>query len=137
MEKDQEKRTEELAREKLEGKSYSEIRDELKESGLSPGEINILIREVDEKVLAVAVSEGRPDKAQQWYRAGLVLAVAGLLISIAFNVGIILQNLPPLAVYAPFATGILMMFYGRVLQRRETGKEKKGPGPIRKKRPYK
>ena len=137
MEKDLDKLIEELAEEKLKGYSYSEIRAELKESGMSPEEISKLIIKVDEKVLAETVSKAQPDKAQQWYRAGLILAVIGLALSIAFNAGIILQNLPPLAVYAPFLAGILLMFYGKMLQRRKPDTEPKGPGPIRKKRPYK
>jgi len=137
MEQEENKRIEELAREKLEGKSYSEIRVELEESGIPKEEISLLIRQVDERVLADAVSEGKADKAQQWYRGGMILAVAGLALSIAFNAGLILGTLPPLLVYAPFIAGILLMFYGRLLQRRQPNKEKKGPSPIRKKRPYK
>ncbi len=127
----------ELVRQKLDGKSYSEIRADLKESGMPPEEISTLLREVDEKVLEEAVSAGRPDKARQLYRAGLVLAVAGMLITIAYNIGLILQTLIPLAVYSVFIAGILLMFYGRMMQRRQPEKEKEGPGPIRKKRPYK
>jgi len=134
---EQEKRIEALAREKLEGKSYSEIRAELKESGMPQEKINLLIRQVDEKVLADAIIEGKTDKAQQWYRGGMILAVAGLALSIAFNAGLIMQNFPPIAVYAPFIAGILFMFYARMQQRRQPNKEKKGPSPIRNKRPYK
>ena len=134
---EQEKSIEKLAREKLEGKSYSEIRAELKESGMPQEEISLLIRQVDEKVLADAISEGKPNKAQQWYRGGMILAVAGLALSIAFNAGLFMRSLPPLVVYAPFFAGILVMFYGRLLQRRQPNKEKKGPSPIRNKRPYK
>jgi hypothetical protein len=134
---EQEKRIEELAREKLEGKSYSEIRAALKESGMPQEEMNLLIRQVDEKVLEGAITEGKPDKAKQWYRGGMILAVAGLVLSIAFNMGLMMRNLPPLAVYAPFIAGILVMFYARMQQRRRPNKEKKGPSPIRNKRPYK
>jgi hypothetical protein len=137
MEQEENNRIEKLAREKLEGKSYSEIRAELKESGMPKEEISLLIRQVDEKVLAGAITEGKPDKAKQWYRGGMILAVAGLALSIAFNVGLIMRNLPPLAVYAPFIAGILLMFYARMQQRRQPNKEKKGPSPIRNKRPYK
>ncbi len=137
MEKDLDKLIEELAEEKLKGYSYSEIRAELKESGMSPEKISKLIIKVDEKVLAETVSKAQPDKAQQWYRVGLILAVIGLALSIAFNAGIILQNLPSLAVYAPFLAGILLMFYGKMLKRRKPDTEPKGPSPIRKKRPYK
>ena len=137
MEKDLDKLIEELAEEKLKGYSYSDIRAELKESGMTPDEINKLIRQVDEKVLAEAVSEAQPDKARQWYRAGLILAIGGLALSIAFNVGLLLRNLRPLVVYTPFLAGILLMFYGRLLQRSLPAGEQKGPGPIRKKRPYK
>lgn len=137
MEKDLDKLIEELAEEKLKGYSYSEIRAELKESGMKPDEISKLIRQVDEKVLAAAISETQPDKAKQWYRVGLILALGGLALSIAFNAGLILRTLPPLAVYIPFLAGILLMFYGRLLQRRKPAVKQKGPGPIRKKRPYK
>jgi hypothetical protein len=137
MEKDLESLIEELAQEKLGGRSYGEIRAELKESGMSPDEISALIRQVDEKVLAAAVSEAQPDKGRMWYRIGLFLALVGLALSIAFNAGLLLQRLPPLAVYTPFLAGILLMFYGKLLQKRKPDTEQKGPGPIRKKRPYK
>ena len=137
MEKEKEKIIEELAEEKLGGRSYSEIRSELKESGMSPDEISNIIRKVDEKVLAEAKSGAQPDKAKQLYRAGLILAVIGLAISVAFNAGILLRSIKPIVVYAPFLAGILLMFYARLLQRRKPEAEPKGPGPIRKKRPYK
>lgn len=137
MEKDSAERMEKLVRQKLEGKSYTEIRAELKESGMSSEEIATLIREVDEKVLQEAVKEGIPDKSVQWHRAGLVLAVLGLLITIAFNVGIILKSFPQVVVYAPFIAGILLMFYGRMMQRRQPEKKKEGTGAIRRKRPFK
>ena len=137
MAKFSESRIEELAREKLEGKSYSEIRSELLASGLSDDAVSSLIRQVDEKVLAAATSEDKMGRATQWYRSGLFLAIAGLIISIAYNAGIILGNIPALAVYSLFIAGILVMFYGRMLQRRQPGNCEKGPGPIRKRRPYK
>lgn len=137
MEKDQEKLIEDLARKKLEGNSYSEIRAELNESGKTPEEIRELIRQVDEKVLSNAVSEGRVDKAQSWYRGGMILAVLGLILSITFNAGLLLKSYPPLIVYSPFIAGILLMFYGRMMQRRKPDKKQEGPSPIRKKRPYK
>lgn len=128
---------EKLVREKLGGKSYSEIRSELFESGLSEEEVSSLIRQVDQKVLEATTREGKMDRARQWYRAGLFLAITGLIISIAYNAGIILGNLPALAVYSPFIVGILVMFYGRMMQRRRPGSLEKGPGPIRRKRPFK
>ena len=137
MEKDLDKLIEELAEEKLKGYSYSDIRAELKQSGKTPDEISKLIRQVDEKVLAEAVSEAQPDKAKQWYWMGLILAIGGLALSLAFNVGLLLRGLPPLAVYTPFLAGILLMFYGRLLQRKLPASEQKGPSPIRKTRPYK
>ncbi len=137
MEKESAERMEKLVRQKLEGKSYTEIRAELKASGMSSEEIAALIREVDEKVLQEAVKEGTPEKSMQWYRGGLVLAVLGLLLTIAFNVGLILKNVHPLVVYAPFIAGILLMFYGRMMQRRQPEKKKEGTGAIRRKRPFK
>ena len=65
MEKDLEIRIEALAREKQEGKSYSEIRAGTQRIGHVHEEISSLIRQVDEKVLENAVNEGKIDKAQQ------------------------------------------------------------------------
>ena len=115
-----ENRIEELAREKMNGKSYSALREELSESGMSAEEINSLIRKVDERVLQDTATQGKPDRALQWYRFGLILAVAGLLISISYNAGIILKRLPAILVYSPFIAGILFMFYGRFLQRKKS-----------------
>lgn len=137
MEKVSVDKIEELVRQKLEGKSYTKIRAELKESGMSSEEIDTLIRKVDEKVLLEAVKAETQDTAVQWHRAGLVLAVLGLLLTIAFNLGFILKSFPPIVVYAPFIAGILLMFYGRMMQRRQPEKKKEGTGAIRKKRPYK
>ena len=89
-----ENQIEELAREKMDGKSYSIIREELAESGMSAEEISCLIRQVDEQVLRETAIQGQPNRAQQWYRFGLILAVIGLIISIAYNAGIILGMLP-------------------------------------------
>ena len=137
MEAFNKERIEALAREKLDGKSYGEIRAELFESGMSEEEVSSLIRRVDERVLESAAIEGRKDGARQWYRAGLFLAITGLTISIAFNAGIILRSLPALAVYSPFIAGILLMFYGKLQQRRQFQVRDQGPGPIRKRRPFK
>jgi hypothetical protein len=130
-------RIEELARQKLEGKSYSEIRAELPESGMPDGEVGHLIRQVDERVLEAATAEGRVGLPRRLNRIGLFLAVTGLIISIAYNAGIILKNLPALAVYSPFIAGILVMFYARMVQRKPPGIHGHGPSPIRKRRPFK
>jgi hypothetical protein len=130
-------RIEELSMQKLEGKSYSEIRADLAANGLGPGEISKVIRQVDEIVLKSETEMKHRAKARQWHRTGLVLAVAGLLLSIAFNAGYILMGFPAWLVYTPFFAGILLMFYGRMQQRKQPGLYQKGPGRIRRKRPYK
>ncbi len=132
-----EEQIEKLAEEKLEGKSYSEIRAGLKNAGIADEEINRLIRQVDARVLETELLGGAMNRPRQWYTAGLVTAIAGLAISIAYNVGLILQGLPSMAVYAPFLAGILLMFYGKMQQRRQSETKVKGPGPIRRQRPYK
>ncbi len=128
---------EELAREKMEGKSYSTIRDELSESGMADSEITNLIRQVDERVLSQTIKQASPDRTQQWYRSGLVLAVIGLILTIAFNAGIILKNLPAMVIYSPFFAGILVMAYGRYQQKKQSAPSETGTGAIRRKRPYK
>lgn len=130
-------RLEELSVQKLEGRSYSEIRADLAANGLNSEEISKVIRQVDEIVLKAETEMKHSAKARQWHRAGLVLAVAGLLLSIAFNAGYILTGFPAWIVYSPFFAGILLMFYGRMQQRKQPGPYQKGPGRIRRKRPYK
>ena len=137
MSKVTESKIEELAREKMEGKSYSTIRDELSESGMADSEITNLIRQVDERVLCQTLKQASPDRAQQWYRSGLVLAVIGLILTIAFNAGIILKNLPAMVIYSPFFAGILVMAYGRYQQKKQSAPSETGTGAIRRKRPYK
>jgi len=132
-----ESRIEELVREKMEGKSYATIREELSESGISAEEISKLIRQVDEQVLSETMKQGDPNRAQQWSRFGLILAVIGLILSIAYNAGIILAYLPALLIYTPFFAGILGMFYGRFLRKKQSASTDNGTGAIRKKRPYK
>ena len=132
-----ESKIEELVREKMDGKSYSAIREELSESGMTSGEIANLIRQVDEQVLSETIKQGSLDRAQVWYRSGLILAVLGLILSIAYNAGIILENLPSLAIYSPFFAGILVMVYGRLLQRKQSAPPDTGTGAIRRRRPYK
>lgn len=132
-----EDRIEELARLKLEGKSYSEIRAELAGGGMNEKELGQVIRQVDEIVLQTETKHKHTAKARQWHKAGLLLAVTGLLISIAFNAGYILTGFPPWLVYTPFFAGILLMFYGRKQQRKQPQLNQKSSGRIRSKRPYK
>lgn len=130
-------RAEELARQKLEGKSYSEIREGLRATGMGDEEISRLIREADERVLRETMNMGSRQKSQQWYRGGLVLAVAGLILSVMYNAGMIWSQAPAILVYTPFLSGILLMLYGRLTQRTKSDHSRSGPGPIRKKRPFK
>lgn len=131
------KRIETLVREKMEGKSYSTIREELSGSGMSDEEISKLIRQVDERVLSETVKSGGKEKVQQWYRIGLILAIAGLVLSIAYNAGIILKGVPAMLAYSPFLVGILLMLYARTLQRKRSDPPDTGTGAIRRRRPYK
>jgi hypothetical protein len=128
---------EELSEQKLEGKSYAEIRADLTGRGLPPDEIGKIIRQVDEVVLKAETGQKHAAKIRQWHRAGMVLAVIGLIISVTFNAGFILTGFPPWLVYTPFFAGILLMFYARMQQRKQPDLYQKGPGRIRRRRPYK
>lgn len=133
----EESRIETLVREKMGGKSYSTIRKELAEAGMSDEEISRLIRQVDDRVLSETVLQGSRKKVQHWYRTGLILAIAGLILAIAYNGGILMKELPAWLAYSPFLTGIILMIYARTLQRKQSDPPDDGSGPIRKRRPYK
>lgn len=122
---------------KLKGESYSTLRKRLLDMGLSKEEVSEAIKKVDEKVLLEEISEKNLGKARQIYRAGLILAIAGLLLTLGASRGIVLSNLPKWIIYSPFFVGILLMYYGRRGQRKQPELFEKGPGRIRKKRPYK
>ena len=130
-------RIETLVREKMGGKSYSTIRDELKQGGMSDEEISVLLRQVDEKVLNETVKQGGREKIRQWYRIGLFLALIGLILYVAYNAGMLLRSIPAWLAYSPFFAGIVVMIYSRTLQRRQSDPPDDGTGPIRKRRPYK
>lgn len=137
MHKDPDQRLEELAQQKLGGKSYSLIREDLAKSGMKKEKISRLIRQVDERVLKETLDQVKRQRTKQWHLWGMILAVAGLLLTILYKAGLLFTQLPALLVYTPFLTGVLLMFYGRMLQRRALDQSPKGPSPIRKKRPYK
>ena len=128
---------EELVRQKLEGESYTQIRSRLAEQGFTDEEIRSAIRQIDERVLRAEIEQGGRDKAKTWNRIGLAMAVAGLIVTIGSNAGWILTGIPRWMIYSPFFVGILLMYYGRRLQQRQSDPFEKGPGRIRGKRPYK
>ena len=76
---------ERLVQQKLDGESYQQIRSQLAQSGLSEEEIKAIIRVVDERVLLAETGQREEDRARKWYRTGLVIAIVGLIISIAFK----------------------------------------------------
>lgn len=127
----------ELVQQKLEGESYSVIRARLTDMGFSKDEIKAIILKVDDRVLQTEVELGRKRKFRSWYIAGLVLAVAGLLLSAGSNAGLILIATPRWLVYSPFFAGILMMFYGRMQQRKQIDNAVTRTDRIRRKRPFK
>lgn len=137
MDKIQDSTLDELARLKLEGHSYTEIRARLTQSGLSKDELKMAMKEIDEMVLRAEIEKGKSQKTRLWYRAGLILSIAGLIIAIGFNAGFIFSGYPQLLVYSPFFAGIALMFYGKIIQRRLLEIPEKDPGRIRRKRPYK
>ena len=128
---------EELVQRKLDGESYSRIREELAEKGFTEEEVRNLIRQVDERVLRAEIEQGSRERGKTWYRAGMAMAVIGLLLTLGSNAGWILKGVPRWIVYAPFFCGILLLYYGKWLQKKPAGPMKTGRGRIRGKRPYK
>jgi hypothetical protein len=128
---------EEMVRQKLDGESYSRIRAELGEQGLSDQEIRQAIRIIDKKVLEAELNQKHLGRSKQWYRAGIFMASLGLILTIGINRRIILEDVPKWIAYAPFFAGIVMMLYARFSRQKPPGSPDPGPGPIRRRRPYK
>lgn len=137
MKKLRESDIEEMVQQKLEGESYTQIRSNLSNQGLTDEEIKSTIRLVDEGVLRSEIEQGNQNRAKSWYRIGIALSVAGLMLTIGANAGWIFQGIPRWAVYSPFFAGILLMIYGRRQLQKQANPFEKGPGNIRQKRPYK
>ncbi len=113
----------ELAEKKLQGTSYSEIRSQLDNQGFSDEQIRTAIRKVDEVVLKVERENSSLRKAGSWYWAGVALAGAGLLLTFGRSYGYFAAGIPRWLAYAPFFTGILLMYYGRRKRARKAGKK--------------
>jgi len=128
---------EEYVQQKLEGKSYSEIRSQLKKAGLSEAAVTEAVRQIDDRVLRAEVNRLNRKRSRQIYWAGIILAVAGLLITVSSNGGLFLAGRSKILVYSPFFAGIALMLYARMLQRRQSNPLDQRPGKIRSKRPYK
>ncbi|MGW8315526.1 MAG: hypothetical protein ACWGNV_07995 [Bacteroidales bacterium] len=131
------KKIEEMVQRKLEGESYTRIRKELSELGLTEQEVHRTIRSIDEKVLQGELNQKAAGKSRQWYRTGLFLATLGLILTLGANRGIILTNIPRWIIYTPFFGGIALMLYGRYSGKKKPESRDDGPSPIRRKRPYK
>ena len=127
----------EMVQRKLEGESYSQIRKELSDSGLRGDELRSAMRKIDEKVLEEELNRKAGDRTKQWYRAGMFLALVGLLLTLGASRGIILNNIPRWILYTPFFGGIALMLYSRFAGKRSDSSRNDGPGPIRRKRPFK
>jgi hypothetical protein len=125
------------ARRKLEGESYTSIRKELAGSGLTGEEINETVRLIDKKVLQAEVYQGNISRSRQWYSIGLTLAIVGLLLTFGSSRGYILTGIPKIVVYSPFFAGILIMFYARMLRRRQQDPLDSRESRIKRKRPFK
>ncbi len=137
MEKLTDNAIEELVRQKLAGESYSRIRSNLAGEGFNESDIKSIIRQVDEGVLRAEIEQSNRNRIKPWHRTGLVLAVMGLVLTIIKNAGWMLAGTSRWLVYSPFFAGILLMLYGRLAQQKISDPSEKGPGQIRKKRPYK
>lgn len=137
MEKLPDSTIEDYAQQKLEGRSYSEIKSELRGSGLSDDEIRETVRLIDDLVLQAEIDRANRKRYRQIYLAGLTLAIVGLLITIGFNAGVILAGWSRLLVYSPFFGGIVLMIYARMLQRKQHDPFDNSTGKIRSKRPNK
>ena len=126
---------EELVRQKLEGKSYTLIRTNLGDQGLNQEEVRETINTIDERVLLAEIGKQQQNKSRQLYLSGLILAVLGLILTIAN--GFILTHLPKYVIYSPFFAGVLLMLYGRKSRNKKPVLYEKGPGQIKRRRPYK
>ncbi len=127
----------EMAQRKLEGESYSEIRKELATYNLEGDELRRVMKMIDEQVLKEEMNRKAEGRNRQWYLAGVILASVGLLLTLGASRGIILSDMPRWIVYSPFFGGIALMLYSRYAGRKKSEPENEGPGPIRRKRPYK
>jgi hypothetical protein len=132
-----EKKIEEMVQRKLKGESYTRIRKELGELGLDEKEVHRAVRNIDEKVLQEELNRKAAGKSKQWYRAGILLAIVGLILTLGANRGIFLAYLPKWIIYSPFFAGIALMLYSRYSGTRKPASNNDGSGPIRRKRPYK
>jgi hypothetical protein len=98
---------------KSKGKSYSEIRSELKSKGISKEEISEIIKEIDDTILKGQHIKSKKKYGQVLYILGVTLIVYGIAREL-FSVYNYLNNETPIAiVILPFLFGVTLVHIGR------------------------
>lgn len=92
---------------------FSDLRSALENQGLESDEISVVFRQVDKKVTRTAQIREVNSNGKNLLYGGLVLAVAGFVLTIGTFTGLIdLKGIGILA-YGPIASGIIMAMVGK------------------------
>jgi len=71
------------------GATYSEIRTELKEMGIKPDTVSVIIKEVDERVIAADLKKAKLAKVKEQRIWGYILMTVGAVLTILAYAGMI------------------------------------------------
>ena len=97
---------------KKDGMSFSHIRKDLEDKGLSNEQISVIIRSIDHKIITDEVSKSNKSIGKQMIFMGLVLTSLGLFITIATYSGFIDMGDQYLLSYGPIFGGIGLIAIG-------------------------
>ena len=116
---------EKYAQQKLEGKSFSEIRNELKSINLTQDEINALIKEIDSEVLKREVENVNNEDGKEKLIIGYVLLIIGLIITTLMYLGIINAKFIYILGFGPILVGFYMVYKAKYKKKEEPKKEER------------
>lgn len=116
---------EKYAQQKLEGKSFSEIRNELKSINLTQDEINALIKEIDSEVLKREVENINEESGKEKLIIGYALLVIGLIITTLMYLGVINARLIYILGFGPILVGFYMVYKAKNKKKEEPKKEER------------
>ena len=91
----------------------SQLRKAVEDKGIDKGEIKVVYRQVDKQLLRNAEIDSIKINGKNLYFGGLILAAAGLLLTITSYLGIFDFGGYMIIAYGPLLGGLLLAFIGK------------------------
>jgi len=92
---------------------FSQLRKELESTSIEADEINVIVKQVDSRLIKADQVRAEHDLGKNLFYGGGILAIAGLLFTIATYTGFIDLGGSYIIAYGPFVAGLLIAMSGK------------------------